>query len=218
MQLHRAKSQPEWASVAVAQQNQWQRLAAQTNGYLTPGNVITVLGLALCLAGLLLLLQPNYWAALVLVGVGRGFDLLDGWLAEATGTKSPLGEMMDATVDKIIGVAALFIFWIAAIAPGWVLLVLFLPQMVISVIATRAYYQQARLHPARLGKSSMALAWVCLLGFCLAKATTSDSAVIHGVLYAAAIVSGILGCLVIKDYLRDIRSARLSDGPSSRDS
>lgn len=206
--LHRAKSQPEWATVAVSRQNRWQRVASKTNGYVTPGNAATLLGLCLCLVGLMLLGQHHYWSGLVLVGIGRACDLLDGMIAEATGTKSPLGETMDATVDKIIGVVALLVFWIAGIAPAWVLVVLFLPQLVISILATRAYYQQARLHPSHLGKTSMALAWVSLLGFSLTQAATTVSAALLAVLYAAAIVSGIMGCFVIKDYLRDIRSAR----------
>jgi cardiolipin synthase len=217
MQLHRAQARPEWSAVTPDQRNSWQRLAAQTAGILTPGNLMTVAGVFLVAIGLVLLLNEQYWLSLVLVSVGRAFDLLDGWMADATGTKSPLGELFDATADKIVGIATLVVFFLSEIAPIWVLFMVFIPQIVISFMAVPAYFRHATLHPSRFGKNSMALGWVCLLGFWLIKSLGTDNAILLAIFDALAIASAVMGLMAIKAYRSDLKSADPSDAPSSLD-
>jgi cardiolipin synthase len=187
MNLHRTNGQPEWASVEPGQYNFWQRIAARTRGYVTPGNLTTLVGLALVVFGLAQIVAEEYWLGGVLVIVGRLLDLVDGWLADITRTKSPLGEIADAGADKIETFAAIGVLFVATLAPWWLLVALILPHVGISIIAYVARIKNIQLHPSRLGKISMALLWVALFGFIIAKVV--DSGILSGVVYGVAVVS-----------------------------
>lgn len=164
MNLHRTTGRPDWADVDPARYNLWQKLAVATRGIVTPGNLTTFVGLGLVLAGLLVIAQQNYWLAGSLIVVGRFLDLVDGWLADMTGTKSPLGEFMDAGADKLETFAAIIVMYYTSLAPWWLLTALLLPHLAITLLATIARVRQRELHPSRLGKLSMAMLWVSLFG------------------------------------------------------
>jgi phosphatidylglycerophosphate synthase len=107
MKLHRSPPQGEWEYIDPGQWNKYQRRAAETNGWDTPGNRITAAGGVLSLAGLVCISRRKTLTGAILVGAGRAFDLWDGRRAEATGTKSPKGEAADATTDTVLmGVGA----------------------------------------------------------------------------------------------------------------
>lgn len=162
MQLHRASSKPEWELCVPAKRNYWQKIAARTNGIATPANMVTVMSFLVVLAGLGMLLANHYAQAAPVVIIGRLGDLLDGWLAEKTGTKSPLGEVLDASVDKITVVLALAAVVITGMISAWFAVALLLPQAMIAVLSLQAGKRSVRLHPSRAGKVSMALVWLAL--------------------------------------------------------
>lgn len=164
MKLHRTTGQPDWTPVAHAKRNFWQRLAAQTNGLLTIGNVFTMIGLVLVIYGLGEIIGYHYYFGGILLAVGRLCDLVDGWLADITGTKSPLGELLDAVVDKIGTVATIVALFIATIAPWWVLAAILLPHILIALIIALKRSSGIHVHPSHIGKLSMAAAWVGILG------------------------------------------------------
>ena len=111
MDLHRQAGVPEWETIPREQWNQWQRRANATNGWDTPGNRESLKGLIATTTGLYLMTRPEKIAKLSgvgLIGYGRYKDIKDGKKADETGTKSPLGESIDAGVDKVlIGLAAI---------------------------------------------------------------------------------------------------------------
>jgi cardiolipin synthase (CMP-forming) len=187
MNLHRTNGQPEWVSVEPSGYNLWQRVAAATHGYVTPGNMTTLCGLVLVMIGLVHIVAEEYWLGGVLVVIGRLLDLVDGWLADITHTKSPLGEIADAGADKIETFAAIAVLFAAALAPWWLLVALILPHVGIAIIAYIARTKNVQLHPSRLGKISMALLWVALFGFIIVKGV--DSGALSGVVYGVAVVS-----------------------------
>lgn len=102
LELHRADTVPDWEKVPESEWNEYQKRAAETNGWDTPGNRATAAGLAVSLAGIEAISHDHYLVGAALLGYGRYKDLEDGRLAEATGTKSPDGERNDALVDKLI--------------------------------------------------------------------------------------------------------------------
>lgn len=166
MNLHRILGKAEWARVPEAKRNVWQKIAARTHGIVTIGNFFSIIGLASVPYGLWLILnQAHYFPGIGVLLLGRGCDLLDGWLADKTHTKSPLGEKLDATIDKL-SIAITVIALAAGQMISWVVLVVLLtPHLVIAILALAAFLRGQQLHPSLEGKISMAVAWFCLLAF-----------------------------------------------------
>lgn len=211
MKLHRAGSTPEWASIPVAERNLWQRLAARTNAVITPGNILTALGLILVCIGAWMLLSDRYTTAFICIAVGRFLDIADGWTAEKTKTKSPLGESLDASFDKLAALVVLVAFAAAGIAPFWLLALVLLPHLIISVVTGFAFFSQhKRLHPSRLGKISGAIAWLGLL--CLIGNATTPDALLRILGYLGILAAAIIGFAAAWRYSRE---ASKSDVPSA---
>lgn len=164
MKLHRTTGRPDWAPVPLDARNGWQRVAAATKGILTIGNIFTIIGLVLVLFGLREIIDHHYYWGGVLLTVGRLCDLADGWFADLTNTKSPLGELLDAVVDKIGTVATIVALFIAMIAPWWALAAILLPHILIALVIALKRQKNIRVHPSPIGKLSMAAAWIGILG------------------------------------------------------
>ncbi len=104
--LHHADNQPDWERIDPATHNTWQQIAAETNGFVTPGNALSVLGHATSIGSIVLGRTPE--ARGLGFFAGRLFDVIDGKVADATGTKSQVGAAFDAIGDKLtLGVAAI---------------------------------------------------------------------------------------------------------------
>ena len=201
MKLHRTSGQPDWAGIDKSKYNFWQLLAAKTSGVITPGNIVTIVGLVLVIAGFIALVRQDYWLALTLVMVGRGLDLVDGWLAELTQTKSPLGEIMDATVDKLETIGVIIVLAVTEIAPRWVLAALAVPHVMIAIISILVRIQGKGLHPSRVGKVSMALLWLAVGGFIVL--SIFNVATVGAAAYVAMWLAVSLGLYALAGYARE---------------
>jgi phosphatidylglycerophosphate synthase len=168
MQLHRTTGMADWLAIPPQSHTMWQRLAARTHGIVTLSNAVTILGFALVLIGLQEIFNQHYVAGTVLLATGRICDILDGWLAELTRTKSPLGELLDAAIDKILTILTVAIFLVLHIAPVWVLVALVTPHVLIVVVLLGWRIRKRAFHPSLVGKLSMAGVWLCLLIYALA--------------------------------------------------
>jgi phosphatidylglycerophosphate synthase len=207
MKLHRIEGKPEWAAVAQQRRDYWQRVAARTGGVVTPGNFFTVSGFALAAVGLWAIADGQYWAGLALLLVGRFFDIVDGAVADWTGTKSPLGELLDAGFDKLITIAALIVLFAAHLAPWFVVLGLVLPHLIIAFLAGIAASRGKRLHPSLLGKLSMALVWGGLSGLVLLHALDIvETTVAVAAVYTFIVASIILGLGALAGYVKAARA------------
>ncbi len=164
MKLHRTTGKPDWTAIPAVQHTRFQRLAAFTGGILTPANVITVTGLIIILIGLGLILQARYEAGMVLLVIGRLLDVADGVVADKTGTKAPLGEALDAGVDKIVTFLTIISFYVAHVAHWSVITVLILPQVITLGIIFYLHRIGKAVHPTRIGKLSMAMLWISIIG------------------------------------------------------
>ena len=167
MQLHRTTGKADWLAVPPQSHTSWQRLAARTYGIVTPSNAVTIAGFALVLFGLQEILNQDYVPGTVLLATGRICDILDGWLAELTRTKSPLGELLDAAIDKILTILTVAAFFVAHIAPAWALIALVTPHVLIVVIMLGWRIRKRAFHPSLVGKLSMAGVWLSLLIYAL---------------------------------------------------
>lgn len=165
MKLHRAGKQGEWETVKPSARNVWQRLAARTNGYITPANVVSVAGFLLVLDGLEKVADGVFWRGIILLAVGRLADLLDGMIAEATHTKGPKGEALDAGLDKLAALVALIIFYAHGQLPWAPALLIALESFGVSIIVAVGMRRGVTVHPGVSGKLATFAAWGVLLWF-----------------------------------------------------
>jgi cardiolipin synthase len=170
MRLHRNSGKPDWIRIPPSSRNRWQRLAAATHGIVTPGNVFSIIGLVLVIAGLILLAQREFVAGVILVAIGRLADLADGQSADKTGTKSPLGEIVDASFDKIGAILAIIVFAVCGLAPVLIMAVIAVQNISNIMYSYIARRRKVPLHPSAAGKISTAGQWLVFLLFIVAAA------------------------------------------------
>jgi phosphatidylglycerophosphate synthase len=182
MNLHRVAKKPDWELTQPAQRNYWQRMATLTHGYVTPGNAITLTGALLVVAGDVVLYAGAFLLGLVLILAGRIADILDGIIAEHTGTKSAFGEALDAGIDKLVIFVSIIIFLTRSIIPLIPLLLFVLENVMVIVFSSVAKARGREIHPSASGKLSSALQWLALFAFIAAKALPYSMHLLHALL------------------------------------
>jgi phosphatidylglycerophosphate synthase len=208
LNMHRAKKVPDWSAVAEAERNGWQRLAARTGGVVTPANAVTLIGAVVTLWGVGELLARAVWPAVILLVVGRLLDVADGWVAEHTGTKSGLGEILDAVTDKVVTVLTVVGMFLAQVAPAWLMGALVLPHIIITVITFIDRARGVELHPSRLGKTTMLLAWIAIPLMILVRAAHLASGNPFAILVTLfVLVSAAFGFITANSYLHPERES-----------
>jgi len=198
----------EWYSVPVAKRTAIQRTAARTKGVITPGNLASVVGFLLAVTGLLFLLQDNALAGIIGIALGRGCDLLDGFLARRTNTSSPFGEGLDAALDKVTVLLACVVFALTSIVPLAFLLFLFFEQSATAAATLLARRRGYNIHPIKRGKYATFLVWTAAIGFMAAY--LFESSVAWPLLFTASAVimavASIMAALTLAEYLATIRT------------
>lgn len=162
MNLHRSDNQPEWATVPKEEWNLWQQLAGATSGLATIGNIVTIGGFVSVLAGLHDMYTGSKQSGFIKIAAGRVADLVDGVAANRTGTKSPLGEGLDATADKISMLLALPILAKSGELPVPAAAALVARDVAFAGVATIAKQRGAELHPGAHGKRATFEQWLSL--------------------------------------------------------
>lgn len=205
MNLHRTTGKPDWQTIKKSDYNVFQKIAAATGSIITPANVITLIGLGIVIYGLASILAEQYWIGLFLLAVGRILDVVDGIVANATGTKSPTGEFLDAAVDKIGTLLTIIVLFVVANEQWWAIVLILIPQLITPFVSLYKKAKRIEIHPTRPGKLSMAAAWVSIVGLLIMKATegTDMYATLSIVVYVFAIVSFLLGLYALWQYTTD---------------
>lgn len=194
--LHTAKK-ADWEKTDEDTYNPWQKVAAGSGGLLTPGNFISVLGGVLAIYGLAVIMNDDIVAGLILLSLGRLADLADGIIAEQTKTKSPLGEMVDASIDKVIVAAALIVLGALELVPWIILIIVALQNFANVVISIVAKLRDRGLHPSRLGKVSAAFAWVTIILYPLGEWLKKDDSPTGGKLLIVIAIASFIVYLVM---------------------
>lgn len=163
MELHRAL-EPDWQHVPEEERTALQRVSAATNGVVTPGNVVTTVGLGMTFSASRELEAGNYGAAVIKFGVGRAADAVDGALAHATNTKSPVGESYDAVADKLVLLRALQPLVSKEVVSLSQAALMGAQNGVNTAASLVARSQKLQLHPSALGKQATAAQWG-MIGF-----------------------------------------------------
>lgn len=201
MNLHRTDNVPQWEKLDPSERNGWQRVAAATKGVVTPANAVTAAGYAVFEWGLRDVRRGNVGAGVAKVVAGRLFDIADGMVAEKTGTKSPLGEAFDATVDKIEAARGLYTFARRGIVPRYVA-VSFAAQNAVNTLATfYAKSRDAEIHPSAAGKITTALQWGTVASYGLEATLPEVPETLVRTSQALAVSATVLGAHTSGQYI-----------------
>ena len=171
MDLHRTGKQGEWVDIDPSEQNRWQKLAEQTNGVITPGNAVSVVGALAVGAGLLDISQGRTTSGIVKIGLGRVGDIMDGKVAAKTGTKSPIGEGVDAVIDKTELGAALPVLLSKKIISGTAFGSVLGLNLANAGVSAVAKHRKAEVHPSKAGKLATFGQWLAI-GFYMLSAVS----------------------------------------------
>jgi phosphatidylglycerophosphate synthase len=158
MSLHRAEVS-DWDKLSLVELNFWQKLAARTYGIVTPANFISIIGAALVIYGLYAATHDSLTIGVIAILVGRYADVLDGAIADFTKTKSPIGEALDATIDKVLLGLALIVLLLNHLLPLWVGFTMAFYGLCNIVLFAVGRLEKVRLHPSLTGKAATALEW-----------------------------------------------------------
>ncbi len=200
MDMHQAENTPDWSKVPAKKRNIWQHMAADTQGIGTPGNVLSVIGFCLLVAGLWVVITRSLWEGTALVSAGRLADVIDGMIADRTGTKSPLGRALDAALDKTGAFLALFVFTWYGILPLWVALASAAQNIANIAVSVYAPWRNVLLNPSYAGKIATAGFWLAIVTFVVAHLLHGNVAPLW---YAAASITAYIvaaGALVLGTY------------------
>jgi CDP-diacylglycerol---glycerol-3-phosphate 3-phosphatidyltransferase len=97
---------------------------------------------------------PNhaYWATVVFV-VAMATDQIDGWLARRRGTSSALGKLLDPVADKVLVLAALITLVGEGVAPGWMVALIVVREILVSGLRLAAVERGVVLGARDLGRA-----------------------------------------------------------------
>jgi phosphatidylglycerophosphate synthase len=176
MNLHRANKEGQWVNIPEKERNLSQKVASKTDGNITPANVVSVMGGITVLSGLKDIYKGKTKRGIVKIGVGRIGDLIDGTVAEKTGTKGPKGEAVDAGVDKALMAAAIPVLVKRDILPAPAAGLLLAQNAASAAIAMETKKQGETIHPSENGKKAVAAQWSVLGLYAMASAARKSHA------------------------------------------
>lgn len=188
------KDKPDWEYINRDRLTRWQSVALTSHGVITPANIISILGLVLVAVGSIYIYHSNISMGLILILTGRAMDLIDGLVAEYTKTKSPFGEIVDTSCDKLGIVILIVTAYTLDLFTAPLLVTLVLHHgftALFSVLFARRY----NIHTTPIGKYAMFGSWAIII-FAL-YATAYESSLLHilvNVCTAAYITVALAAC------------------------
>lgn len=222
-----------WDDTPSYRRNKFQKIAAKTNGWLTPGNLVTVSGNAVAAAGIEQVATGNYVRGAAMFFLGKaGGDKLDGTVARATKTTTPLGEALDVGFDKLLTVGALTTMMATGLYPAEASVPKLATQFAIVGAGLKANSKRGKemgitLHPGLAGKLNMGVTYASISSFMAANSTELKShnalndVVTYGGGYGLTAASVALGTYAAVSYVRQTReqsaaydAAQIQQGPA----
>ena len=130
-----------------------------------------------------------------------------GMVADYTKTKSPLGEAIDATVDKILLILALYVVLDKSLVPVAVGVFMAIHATYNIGVSVVAHKLKASLHPSRSGKLSAAIEWVCVGLYLLVdilKQHHHSTTAAHAVAIISLVIFVLAGVVSSVNYTRSV--------------
>lgn len=209
MNLHRTVGGSDYDKIKPEDRNNHQVVASASRGFLTIANLVSVTGLAVTESGIRDIERKDYRRGCAKIVVGRCFDLLDGYIADKTGTKSSTGEFMDATVDKILIARGIQVLSRSEVIPPSVALSFGVQNVCNAVSSGVAKARGIELHASGMGKATTFAQWGTLLGYSAQAGFSHESPEgvsgtydIESMANVTAAATSVLGAVVSIDYLR----------------
>lgn len=211
MNLHRANKKADWDEIPANERNVFQRIAAKTDGVVTPGNATSVVGAFTVASGLKDIYKGKTKRGIVKVGIGRVGDLVDGTVADKTGTKGPKGEATDAGIDKALMLTALPVLVKKGGLPKYAAGALLAQNAASAAIAAQAKQEDVTLHPSEDGKKAVFGQWGAVGLYGLAEAARrADAPNVARGLEAAGLaslaVATVLGTKAVIGYHAEVQA------------
>jgi len=198
-----------FAAVLSEELNTWQKVAHATNDVVTPANLIDVAGFATSMYGLS---NIDSWRGIIAAASGLMTDVLDGKVARATGTQSPLGEAIDAGGDKVKLAYAVYKLWQLDLAPRPLIATIAAQNGLNAVLTAidRKTNEKPVLHPSQFGKKALFIEQFGLglhvIGSELAKTNAKRG---RAVKFAGTVIGAagvVVGGVASAGYISDLRS------------
>jgi len=101
----------------------------------TVPNAISAARLLLLPVFLVLIVDQQYWSAMVVIAVVFVTDFLDGFIARRTNTTSELGRWLDPVADRVTVIVVVIAFVAGGLVPWPVLPLLLVPDLLLSAYA-----------------------------------------------------------------------------------
>ncbi|HXH26533.1 MAG TPA: CDP-alcohol phosphatidyltransferase family protein [Candidatus Acidoferrum sp.] len=214
MNLHHVGKRPDWQLVPPGKRNAWQRIAARTGGVVTAANALSVAGAASSMWGVVHIANHQLFLGLAAISIGRIADAFDGAVADITGTKSPLGEALDATLDKLLLLAILIVSALTNLAPLWALAGITAVSLLVGCLGLTAKLRKQELHPDIFGKLSTAGLWITLVLYGITALVQVPWLTI--IANAGMIVSLVLGLFALINYTQTALGKRTDHSQPSQ--
>lgn len=174
-------------------------------------NLICVLRMLLVAPIVVLLVQSEWLATLVLLAVAGFSDGLDGFLAKRFGWQSRLGSMLDPAADKLLLVALFVSLTWLGLVPLWLTALVVLRDVLITgcSLAYNALVAPLTAQPSRVSKLNTVLQLAYVLGVITLQAFGWPPTLLVEVLGAGVFVTLMVsGFDYIITWTRRIRAVR----------
>jgi phosphatidylglycerophosphate synthase/diacylglycerol kinase family enzyme len=201
--IHTLKDKADWEYISPKDYNTWQKIAEFTRGFITPGNFASLLGIVLVFLGLHELVNHHFLLGSILLALGRLCDLLDGTLAEYTGTKCQVGEMLDTGTDKIAIFISAIVIALNDLTPAYIIVTILGINILSVCLSLIARMRHIVIHPSKAGKFFTALSWVAIISYLYSYAIAGlPQDILRGFAHAAFVGTLGLGILALYGYSR----------------
>jgi phosphatidylglycerophosphate synthase/diacylglycerol kinase family enzyme len=209
MDMHTPKRTADWANKRPGEINVWQRIAIASRGAVTPGNILSLLGLIVVIYGSIKLAHGDLLPGLILISLGRVADLADGYAAQLTRTKSRFGEIVDTTCDKLGLFVVVVAMVVGHVAPWFVIAPIALYHVYLAGFAL-LWGQRYHLHTTRYGKLATAASWLAVLAAIFHTYKPSAATLVLAIVSGALFVG--LAFASIRTYMRTLRKVTAKSG------
>lgn len=212
--MHTAGKKADWEYIKPEKWNKWQKIAAQTKGIITPANIISAVGALLVIYGFLQFRDGITVTGVLFIVMGRLADITDGYIAHISRTKSPLGEIVDTTVDKITVFFGLAVIIFFSLLPPIFTAAIIVQSLLNSTASLIGRQRGISIHPSQFGKLATFLAWFTIISYFIHIILKENGTmrlldiVVFALSYISFVFFVLLSVHSTASYLSQLRSSR----------